>query len=215
MKKEYFSARTITWFAILLALVVVLQIWGSAIPVGATKLCFTLVPIVLGAIILGPIAGMILGLAFGVVVLITALVGGDVFTLYLLQQSPVMTLLIIFVKGALCGFMPGLIYKWLRKYPVLAIFIAAASAPIFNTGIFILGALIISGAVGNVMASLGITGQSVIYFVIIGCAGINFLVELAINLIVSPALERIIKIIGKKVDFVPEKIESEEQGEKE
>ncbi len=209
MKNQYFSARRITWFAILLALVVVLQIWGSAIPVGATRLCFTLVPIVLGSILLGPIAGMLLGVAFGVVVLISALVGGDVFTMYLLQESPVMTLLIIFVKGALCGFIPGLCYKALKKRPLLATFVAGAVAPIMNTGIFVLGALIISGAVGNVMASLGVSGQSVIYFIIIGCAGVNFLIELGINMIVSPSLTRIIKIIDKKVNFIPQPVEEE------
>ncbi len=211
MNNQYFSARRVTWFAILLALVVVLQIWGSAIPVGATRLCFTLVPIVLGAILLGPVSGMLLGIAFGVVVLITALVGGDVFTMYLLQESPVMTLIIIFGKGSLAGLAPGLCYKALKSRPVLATFVAGAVAPIVNTGIFVLGALIISGAVGNVMTNLGVSGQTVIYFIIIGCAGINFLVELALNMIVSPALTRIIKIVDKKIAFVPQEIEGEEQ----
>ncbi len=213
MKNQYFTARRITWFAILLALVVVLQIWGSAIPVGATRLCFTLVPIVLGAILLGPIEGMLLGVAFGVVVLINALVGGDVFTMYLLQESPVVTLLIIFVKGSLAGFVPGVCYKALKKRPLLATFVAGAVAPIMNTGIFVLGTLIISGAVGNVMDSLGITGQTVVYFIIIGCAGINFIIELGINLILSPALTRVIKIIDKKVGFIPEEVSKDKKQE--
>ena len=98
MNKTYFSARKISWFAILLALVIVLQIWGSAIPFAGTTLNLTLIPVVLGAIILGPIAGMLLGIAVGVVISLNAFLGTDVFTLFLYQSSPVMTFLIIFVK---------------------------------------------------------------------------------------------------------------------
>lgn len=209
MNSKVFSARKIAYFAILLALVVVLQIWGSAIPVGATRLSFTLVPIVLGAIILGQWAGMFLGIAFGAVVLISALVGADPFTMYLLQESPVITLLIIFVKGSLAGFLPGLIYKLLKKRPILATIIAALVAPIANTGVFVVGALIISGVIEGFMGSAGITGQSVVYFVIIGCAGINFLVELGINLILAPALARIIRLVDKKAFESAEEIKEE------
>ncbi len=204
MKNSYFSARKITWFAILLTLVIVLQIWGSAIPVGATRLCFTLVPVVLGAILLGALAGMILGLAFGVVVLINALVGGDPFTMYLLQDSPVMTLLIIFVKGALCGFIPGLTYKALKNNKVLATFLSAGLAPVINTGVFVIGALIINGTISSFLG--GVDTNEVVYFVIIGCAGINFLIELGINLLVSPALIRVIRLLDKRVNFIPEQV---------
>ena len=202
-KGNYFSARRIAWFSILLALVIVLQIWGSAIPFAGTTLNLTLIPVVLGAIILGPIAGMILGITVGVVITINAFVGTDVFTLFLYQNSPIMTFLIIFVKGSLAGFVPGVIYKALRKKPLLATFIAAMSAPVVNTAVFIIGALIISGTIGGFMDFAGITGQSVIYFVIIGCAGINFLVEFAINTVLAPALHRVIKVIDKATNILP------------
>lgn len=199
MNSSYFSAKRITWFAILLALVVVLQIWGSAIPIGATRISFVLIPIVLGAIVLGAVAGALLGVAFGVVVLIAALVGADPFTLYLFESSPVMTLLIIFVKGALAGFVPGLIFKALRKKnSLVATFIAAAAAPICNTGIFIVGTLIISGVISNYISiTPDLAGQSVVYFIIIGCAGLNFLIELGINMLITPALYRVMKVIDK------------------
>ena len=202
-KGNYFSARRIAWFAILLTLVIVLQIWGSAIPFAGTTLNLTLIPVVLGAIILGPIAGMVLGIAVGVIISINAFVGTDAFTLFLYQNSPVMTFLIIFVKGSLAGFVPGVVFKALKRKPLLATFIAAGLAPVVNTGVFIIGALIISGTIGGFMNMAGITGQSVIYFVIIGCAGINFLVEFAINMILAPALHRVIKVIDKSTGILP------------
>ena len=41
------------------------------------------------------------------------------------------------------------------------------------------------------------SGSSVMYFLIIGCAGVNFLVELAINLLFAPTIYRIIKVVKK------------------
>ena len=214
MNSKYFTARRISWFAILLALVVVLQIWGSAIPFAGTTLNLTLIPVVLGAIILGPIAGMILGVAVGVVITINAFAGTDVFTLYLFQNNPVMTFLIIFVKGSLAGLVPGYLYKLLKKHPILATFIAAGSAPLVNTGIFVVGALIISGTIGGFMSFAGITGQSVVYFVIIGCAGINFLVEFALNMVLAPALHRVIKVLDKSTGILPKEQTQEKLIEK-
>ena len=207
---RYFTARRISWFAILLALVVVLQIWGSAIPFAGTTLNLTLIPVVLGAIILGPLAGMVLGIAVGVVITVNAFVGTDVFTLYLYQNNPVMTFLIIFVKGSMAGLVPGYLYRLLKKRPVLATFIAAGAAPVVNTLIFVLGALIISGTIGGFMTTYAITGQTVVYFVIIGCAGINFLVEFALNMVLSPALHRIIKVLDKATGILPEENVTEE-----
>ncbi len=204
-----FSARKIAWFAILLTLVVVLQIWGSAIPLAGTSLNLTLIPVVLSAIILGPFAGMTLGIVVGIIITINAFAGTDAFTLYLYQNNPVMTFLIIFVKGSMAGFVPGLIFKLLKKKPLLAVFLAAGSAPIVNTAIFVIGALIISGTIGGFMSVAGISGQSVIYFVIIVCAGINFLVEFAINIILAPALHRVIKVVDKTAKILPEEEDEE------
>ena len=200
---SFFSARRIAWFAILLTLVIVLQIWGSAIPFAGTTLNLTLIPVVLSAIILGPIAGALLGIVVGIIITINAFAGTDAFTLFLYQNSPVMTFLIIFVKGSLAGFIPGAIFKALKKNPLLAIFLAAGSAPIVNTAIFVIGSLIISGTIGGFMSANGIGGQTVIYFVIIVCAGINFLVEFAINMVLSPALLRVIKVIDKTAGILP------------
>ncbi len=214
MNNNYFTARRISWFAILLALVIVLQIWGSAINIAGTSINLTLIPVVLGSIILGPVSGMLLGMAVGVVITINALTGVDVFTNFLYQSSPVMTFLIIFVKGSLSGLIPGLIFKALNKKPLLATVVSALSAPIINTGIFVIGALIISGTIGDFMASANITGQTVTYFIIIGCAGINFIVEFIINTVLAPAIFRVIKAIDKSAKILPEPLfEVENKGE--
>ena len=53
--------------AILLALVIVLQLWGSNVKIGPTSFSLVLIPIVIGGILLGPRGGGLLGLAFGLI----------------------------------------------------------------------------------------------------------------------------------------------------
>ena len=90
---RFFTARNITSFAILLALVIVLQTFGGAINIGPVQLNFTLIPIALGAILLGPLAGGILGLACGIVVTIQVIMGLVPFYVLIWTETPVVALL--------------------------------------------------------------------------------------------------------------------------
>jgi hypothetical protein len=51
-KQKFFSAKNIAILGVLLALVIVLQALGGSINIGAVQLNFTLIPIVLGALVL-------------------------------------------------------------------------------------------------------------------------------------------------------------------
>ena len=51
-RSKFFSAKNVTTLAILLALVIVLQAFGGSFTIGAVTLNFTLIPLVLGAIVL-------------------------------------------------------------------------------------------------------------------------------------------------------------------
>ncbi len=190
--------------ALLTALVLVLQLTGVGVKLpipGTTNISLVLIPIALGAMLLGPAAGAFLGFLFGAVVYIT---GGvmhmDFFTGFLFDNHPVITAGICILKSTLAGFAAGWLYRWIApKNSLLAVFLAAAVVPLINTGIFVLGCLCILGTIEALMAAAGIAGQTAVYFIFIGCAGINFLLELAINLILSPALYRIIHIVTRRI----------------
>lgn len=184
--------------AALLAIVIFLQCFMGSIVVGTTSFSVVLVPIVIGAILLGPGAGAFLGFAFGLVVLIMGISGRDQFTNLLFQAQPVFTVLICLGKGAAAGWAAGLIYRLLAKAsPFWASALSAAAAPIVNTGLFILGGLTLVR--GTLESNLGAFGaDNVVIFLVIGCAGVNFLVEFAVNLILSPAIYRIISVVKRK-----------------
>ena len=196
-KKRFFTSRNIAFLAVLLALVIVLQLWGSAIPIGATRISLTLVPIVLGAVLLGPLAGAFLGAAFGVVVIAVALTGGDPFTFMLFGDHPVLTVALCLIKGAAAGLVAGILYKAIRKKNEYAAVVAAAlAAPVVNTGLFILGALLMSDTLS---ANFVADGTTVIYFLVIGCAGINFIIEFIVNAVASPAIYTVERVVERAV----------------
>ena len=58
---KYSLSGYITRLAILLALVIVLQIFGSYIRIGTVNLSLVLIPVVLGGMLLGPLAGTVFG----------------------------------------------------------------------------------------------------------------------------------------------------------
>ena len=193
-KRKFFSAKRVTGLAVLLALVIVLQLWGNNIKIGATGLSFVLVPIVLGGVLFGPSAGAFLGLVFGFITLMYGVTGADPFTAVLFAEHPFLTSAVCLVKGTAAGLAAGLLFRLIaKKNGYVGVFVASAAAPVVNTGLFILGALLMSDTLS---ANFVADGSTVLYFLIIGCAGINFLVELAINLMLSPAMYSVIRVVS-------------------
>ena len=196
-KRDFFSAKNLTILAVLVALVVVLQVCGGYFVIGTTSLSFVLIPIVLGGILLGVWAGALLGFLFGFIVLMYGVSGTDAFTATLLAQQPVLTAFTVLLKGVLAGIVPALLYKVIaKKQKYIAVFVAAASAPLVNTGVFVLGALCMSGIFSEFATANDV---SLIYFIFIGCAGVNFIIEFAINLVLSPAIYTVINVVEKQI----------------
>ena len=75
-RKPFFSARNIAYLAVLVALLIVLQLFASAIPMFGVTLNFSLIPIVLAGIFFGMWGGGLLGLISGLLTfLVTAVMG--------------------------------------------------------------------------------------------------------------------------------------------
>ena len=186
------STYTLTLGAILTAMVVILQFLALGVKAVFPLLPFTvslvLIPIVIGAAQGGPWMGGWLGLVFGIVVLLS----GDAAAF--LVVNPVGTVLTVLVKGFACGFVSGLVYRLLmRVNNILAVYVSAAVCPLVNTGIFFLGCLaFFMDTVREWAVGFGF-GDNVAAYMFIGLAGINFLVEFGINLVLSPVILRVMR----------------------
>lgn len=188
--------------ALLVALVFVLQTFGSFIKIGPLPLSFVLVPIVIGAIHLGPSCGAILGGVFGVITMIMGISGVDVFSHMLWEASPIWFIIVCLLKAILAGLGSAVIYKGLNKlfggkHVTVSTIIASVSAPIINTGIFVVGMLLFFGGVAESFVNESYT--SAVEVVLLMLAGFNFLGEFAVNLVLSPAIVRIVDVIGKRI----------------
>ncbi len=116
--------------AILAALVVVLQIVGG-IPVGPFSITLTLFPIVVGAVVLGPVPGLILGIVFGVIVSILSITGKDPGGQMVFAASPVLAWVVCILKGALAGLVPGLSYRFFKKHSLASSVVTCGATGIF------------------------------------------------------------------------------------
>ena len=198
MEKKQTESKTqkMAVLSIFTAVIAVLTVLCTFVRFGPFSITLALAPIIIGAALYGPGAGAYLGGVFGFVVLLTGLFGWDGGTvMYLLGQNAIACILICIGKGAAAGWVSGLVYRLLEKKSVhLAVIVAAIVCPVVNTGLFVLGMLLFY--MSTLQAWAG--GQNMVYFVLIGLAGINFLVELAVNLVLSSGITSIIRYAKKR-----------------
>lgn len=190
MAEKKFSTRKLTGLAILTALVVILQFLPVKGPFFLITL--TLIPIVIGSALYGAFAGAWLGFIFGV----TVLLSGDA-AAFLTINIPG-TIATVLVKGTLAGLAAGLVYKLASKVNrYFGVICSALVAPVVNTGIFLLGCrLFFMDTVNGWAVASGY--ENVGAYMILSLVGINFLIELGVDLVCSPVILRLINIRKKE-----------------
>ena len=187
-EKRKQQTRMLVLGAVFTALVIVLQFLGAFIRFGMFSISLVLLPIIIGAATCGYKIGAWLGFVFGTVVLLS----GDATAFLTVNYWG--TIATVLVKGTLCGLVAGIVYKALSKYnQYLAVMAAAVICPIVNTGIFLIGCnLFFLETIKEWGAAAGF--NNVAAYMFLGLAGGNFLFELGTNLILSPAVIRILKL---------------------
>jgi len=185
------KTKKLVMMGLLTAIVAVLQMLASTIKIGPFSITLALVPIAVGAALYGKWAGAWLGGVFGLTVLLSGDAGA-----FLAVNIPG-TVATVMLKGILAGFVSGLVYDLLKKKnDTLATYISGVFTPIVNTGVFILGCFLFFMPTIRDWAGAGGETNAVKYL-FVGIIGFNFFIELAVNLIFSPSIARIIKI-GRK-----------------
>ncbi|MBQ8768063.1 MAG: ECF transporter S component [Oscillospiraceae bacterium] len=182
--------------ALLMALVIVMQFLSGIIPpVGGFTISLVLIPIVMGAAMYGPTAGAILGATFGVIVYINCVTGADPGGAMVFQANPVLCFVVVLAKGTLAGLASGLVYKLMKRWnPYIAMLCAAIVCPVVNTGVFVGCMLLFFVDVLSAWAA----GADLVGYILTGLILANFVPELIINVVFSPAGQRIIHMFKRK-----------------
>lgn len=192
-KGKKISASTVVGIGLLTAIVIVLQFISMALRFGNFSITLTLIPIVVGAALYGIKTGAWLGFVFGAAVLLT----GDAAS-FLTVNVPG-TIATVLVKGAMAGLCAAVVYRLIaKKNEIIAVLFSSIAAPVVNTGIFLLGCRIFFYDTVKAWGE-GFGFENAFVYMIVGLVGINFLIELGTNLVLNPAILRIIKIGRKKL----------------
>ncbi len=162
---------------------------------------FSMVPVAIGAIFLGPSAGAILGLVFGAVSFAQCFFYSP-FGAALLQENAFYTFLVCVPTRVLAGFLTGLIYKGLKSIKnnkfFNAITLPATSfiAPLLNT-VFFMGTLVLLFYTGSTLSGFATALKAANPFMfIILFVGINGLVEMIASFVLTvPCVKVLDKII--------------------
>ena len=192
------NTKRLTGIAIFSALVIILQLLSTfssrIVPFLPFNITLTLIPIVVGAAVYGIRTGAFLGGVFGVVVLVACIFGWDPGGNVLWNANPMLTAALCLVKGIAAGFMAGLFYSlFAKKSRDLGVICAAIISPLVNTGIFCAAFVLFYHDTLVEWAA----GTPALSYMIFTLAGINLLIELGSNIILSPIVSRILRIKAK------------------
>ena len=146
MNQKRTDLKAMTRLALLIAIELVMKAIGlGSVPMGPLYMSFLTLPIAVGAITMGPVAGLVLGAVFGAVSFYDALTGGSAMTSALLQVSFVHTFILCVGTRLLMGLCVGLIYEALRrldKKGTWSCIVSAMCAPGLNT-LFFMGYIVL------------------------------------------------------------------------
>ena len=186
MEKKKFNTKALVVLSLLTAIIVVLQAMAIGIRFGVFTITLTLVPIIVGAALYGWKAGAWLGFVFGAVVLMT---DAGAF----LAVNVLGTIITCIAKGTLAGLCAGLVYQLVaKKNTVAAVISAGVVSPVVNTGVFLLGCvLFFMDTIKEWAAGAGFENAGA--YMVTAFVGLNFVIELAINLVLSSVIVVIIK----------------------
>ncbi len=187
------KVKALVGMAIFTAIVIVLQVIATMLGrLGMTPPSLVLIPVVIASAVYGIRAGAWLGTVFGVVVLLAGITGVDLFTAGMWAYNPFATALICIVKGAMAGIAAAAVFRWLKKVnSTLAAVAAAIVCPIVNTGLFLIGATVFFRS--YLMETYSVKAAGFVGFLFLGLVGVNFLIEMSINVVLSPVIVRILK----------------------
>lgn len=194
------NIQKLTQLAILTTIILLM----AFTPIGYIKtfgleITLIVIPVTVGAIVLGPAAGAFLGGVFGITSFIQCF-GLSPFGAALLNINPSATFIVCLIPRLLMGWLTGLIFRALRKgglketaYPV-----ASLCGPFMNTLFFMTALLAFfyrSDYIQGIAESLG--GGNVIQFVI-AFVGINGLVEAITCFLIGTAIARALDAFVKR-----------------
>lgn len=188
------TVMRLTLTAMFVAIELLMWLIGlGQVPVGPLNMSFLTVPVAVGAILLGPSMGTILGAAFGLTSLLDAITGKSLMTSTFFAQQPFATILLCVGTRVLMGAFTGWLFKVLRhgeKPAVWKYYLGAIAAPLSNT-CFFMGYICLvfyqTEFVQNLVAAKGAANPLMFVVLLVGVQG---LIEAAVCCLIGGSVAK-------------------------
>ena len=181
--KESFRLRDLCVLALFVAIEFVLKLTNLAlIPVGPFKATTLTIPVAIGAMLLGPWQGTVLGLVFGLCSFADAFTSSSMTGIFL-QINPFTTALLYIGTRILVGLLTGLLFRALRRIDrtqTVCYYLGALCTALLNTFLFMSCVVLFfyhSEYIQDKVAALGSANPFVFVLAFVGVQG---LVEAAV-----------------------------------
>lgn len=193
----------LTQLSVLVALLIIFGFTNIGyIKIGVIEITLNIIPVAVGAIVLGPSAGAVCGAIFGLTSFWQAASGTSAFGMMLFQHSPVYTFILCFLPRLLEGLLTALIFKALMKVSKsnsLPCAAASLCCPLLNTLMFV-GSFILLFMKTDIFTNLYTQsaatniGAFFVWFV-----GLNGLVEAIAGFIIATAVSKALLTANKRL----------------
>ena len=188
---------------VLTAIILIFEFTGiGMIKIGPVEMTIMMIPVIIGAISIGPVAGAILGGMFGLMSFYECF-GKSMFGVLLFGINPFACAFMCFVPRILAGFLTGIIFKALKgidRTKLISFGIAGLSGAVLNT-LFFMGSLWIffwgSDTFISTMQSWGLSTEAFFPFAI-AFVGVNGLIEAIVCFVTGSAIAKaVVKFINR------------------
>lgn len=188
--------------ALFIAIELAMYLMGlGLVPIGPLKMSFLPVPVAVGAILMGPWQGAILGAAFGLCSLWDAVSGASIMTNAFFAISPVHTVILCVGMRALMGLCVGLLFQLLRRIDgkkILSYYVSALAAPLLNT-VFFMGYIVLffyqTDYIQNLVSTKGAANPFMFVILLVGVQG---LIEMVVCTITGGSAARGVAVALRK-----------------
>ena len=167
------------------------------IPMPGIKISLMVIPVAVGAILLGPSAGLVLGGVFGLTSVIQSM-SGDGLGPLMMQISPISNIIVRLPTRMLMGWLVGIIYLALKnsKASKLAIPVACVASPLLNT-LFYMSTLFNRPEIQDWASAASLPVSNVFAFVS-ALVGFNAVFEATASFIAGSAITKALMVALKK-----------------
>ncbi len=192
-KRGKYTVQDLVRVSVLVAIMLLLEVTGlGMIKTAGLEITILLVPVIVGAIVMGPATGMLLGAVFGLISFWECF-GKSAFGVVLLGINPIFTFLVCVPTRMLAGWLCGLAFKGLNKLDKSNLWSFGAAGLIgalSNTALFMSTLCLFFYRTDFIQGFVASFGSANPFLFVLAFVGINGLVEAVVCFFTGAAIAK-------------------------